>query len=76
MTPQEKAKSLMPFYWQEECKDKEIALFDCLMTMHEWTKEKALKAFCYANCTELMKKRCECEKTCKEFLIFKREMEK
>lgn len=45
------------------------------MKMHEWCKEKALKAFCHANCTEPTKKGCECEKSCKEFLIFKRKME-
>ena len=46
-----------------------------VLEMYEWDKEKALKAFCYANCTEITKKKCECENPCKEYFIFERKME-
>lgn len=45
-----------------------------VLEMHEWDKEKALTAFCYANCTEIMKKECKCENPCKEYFIFERKM--
>lgn len=33
-----------------------IDIEDMLEQMHEWTKEKALESFCFANCPEPMKK--------------------
>ena len=52
----------MPFYWQEECKDKEIALFNCLMTMHEWTKQQLQDEFKHkaenAYCNQCKKNPC------------------